>query len=174
MECVRKIIPDHLDFLLYKKWVPWDWIARRHPDLPEGPLTALFEAYLFLSRELDLDSLSNQDIQEDSGGCLRCGWCCACLRPGFVSASLVRRLRGRGAIVAEFYRPAGKGRNPRYGCWFFAGVHLRICPLLFRNRIDGKAFCSIHHLGKKFRPPTCGRFQPNPPGCATAQLSLMI
>ncbi len=169
IEAVRKIIPDYLDDLLNKEWIPSDWIARCHPDLQEGPLTALFEAYLFLSRKLDLASLSNHDIPEDTASCLRCGWCCTCLRPGYVSDSTVSVWRKRGAVVEEFYRPVGRGWSRRHGCWFFGQVRLRICPLLLRNRRDGKVFCTIYHMGSKFRPPACSRYQPNPPSCATAQ-----
>lgn len=174
MEALRNIIPHRFEDLLLKEWIPWDWVDRCYSDLNKEHLTALFEAYRFLSGEMDLDSLSDQDIQDDSSGCLRCGWCCTYLKPGFVSSHQIRKWRMRGALVAEFYRPVGEGKSTRYGCWFSGQIRLRICPFMFRNRRDRNVFCSIHHMGSKFRPATCRRFQPNPPDCATFQLAFLL
>ena len=171
---LREALPAHLRDLLTVEWIPWELVKRRHGDLPNDPVLALFSAYkCVLSYSYPIASLAMQKIPRDSSGCLRCGTCCTHMRPGAVSASTYRRWKERRALVSEFYAPVGKGRNPRHTCWFFSGVRLRLCPLLFCNLVDGKPFCSIHHLGRGHRPRACARFQPNPPLCSTGQVLLV-
>lgn len=144
-------------------------MKNRHGDLPNTPLIALLEAYLRLDDLLDMESLSLMEIPPpDSGGCLRCGSCCTYLRPGAVSGRTWRRWERSGMPVAYFYSPfKGKDTPSSYTCWFNNGVRLRMCPFLLLNRMDGKPFCCIHHLGRHHRPRACSRFAPNPPICQT-------
>jgi hypothetical protein len=147
------------------EWIPWNWVESRHSDLPEEKITALFEAYHYLSNTLPINFLASRAFPADSNGCARCGYCCTCLRPGLVSSETIRKWREQDGLAAEFYKPVGRWRNSRYNCWYHGDVRLRICPLLFRNVRDGRTFCSIHHLGDRFRPPACVRYRSCPPDC---------
>lgn len=168
------VLPVHLCDLVSAEWIPWEMVRRRHGDLPNDPLVALFDAYhLILSRSHPVEALAAQRIPDDSSRCLRCGTCCTHMRPGAVSAATYRRWKERGTLAGEFYMAVGEGRNRRYTCWFFGGVRLRICPLLFRNLEDGRPFCSVHHLGRRHRPSACARFQPNPPTCTWGEVVLV-
>jgi hypothetical protein len=163
-------LPRHLHDILEWDFIPWDYVKNRHGDVPNDPFIALFDAYYQLGDLLDLEALSLQVIPEYGGNCLRCGSCCAYMRPGTVSASTYRKWEERGALVAMFYSPVGrKKRNPTYSCWFNNGTRLRLCPFMFMNRNDQKPFCAIHHMGRDYRPRACSRFHPNPPICQTGQ-----
>lgn len=43
---------------------------------------------------------------------------------------------------------------------------------MLRNVRDGRAFCSVHHLGPKHRHPACSGYRPNPPLCEATAYSL--
>ena len=165
-ESLTGMLPDHLGGLVSMEWIPWKWIENRHSDLPAKELMALFEAYSLVADTIPVDSLASRTFPEDPEGCQRCGYCCTCLRPGIVSFETFRMWWEQDALAAKFYRPVGRWRNSRYKCWYYQGVRLRICPLLFRSARDGKTFCSIHHLGDHFRPPVCVRHRTCPPECS--------
>jgi hypothetical protein len=167
---LSEFLPDHLTGLLAAEWIPWALVRQRHGDLPNDPVVALFSAYKnILSSSHPVQELAACEIPPDSSGCLRCGTCCTFMRPGSVSAATYRKWKKRGALVSDFYKSVEKGRNPRHTCWFFGGTRLRICPLLLQNSRDQKPFCSIHHLGRGYRPSACARFVPNPPLCSSGQ-----
>ena len=165
---LRGELPEHLHTILSWDFIPWTFVKNRHGDHPNTPLVALLDAYYRLNGILDLESIASAIIPSDSGGCLRCGSCCTYLRPGAVSGRTWRRWEKTEVPVALFYDPVGK-KKPHftYNCWFNNGVRLRMCPFLLMNRNDSKPFCSIHHLGREFRPRACSRFPPNPPTCQT-------
>jgi len=165
-ESLTEVLPDHLCDLVSKEWIPWKWVENRHSDLPEKEITALFEAYNYLSRTFPIDSLASHVFPENPHGCARCGYCCTCLRPGLVSSKTIHKWREQDGLAAEFYRPVGRWQNSRYKCWYHRDVRLRICPLLFRNIRDGKTFCSIYHLGDDYRPPACVRHRACPLECS--------
>ncbi len=161
-ESLIEVLPDHLGDLVSKEWIPWKWVEKLHPDLPEKQIIALFEAYNYLSYNIPIYHLASRELPDDPDGCQRCGYCCSYLRPGIVSSETIRYWREQAGLAAKFYRPVGRWRNSWYKCWYHGDVRLRICPLLFRNTMDGKTFCSIHHLGDDFRPPMCVRHRACP------------
>ena len=161
-------IPEHLHRILSWDFIPWNFVKNRHSDHPNTPLLALLEAYSHLDDLLDLESFASMVLPSDSGGCLRCGSCCAFMRPGAVSGKTYRRWKRTGVPVALFYSPFKKKKPfSTYNCWFNNCERLRMCPFLLVNRIDSKPFCSIHHMGRDSRPGACSRFSPNPPICQT-------
>lgn len=165
---LRGELPEYLHDILAWDFLPWNFIKNRHGDRPNTALIALLEAYSRLDRLLDLDSLGSMALPSDSGGCLRCGSCCTYMRPGAVSGKTYRKWEQAGVPVALFYSPVGKKiPHSRYNCWYNNGERLRMCPFLLMNRLDSRPFCSIHHLGREFRPRACSRFPPNPPVCQT-------
>lgn len=165
---LRGELPEHLHTILSWDFIPWNFVKNRHSDRPNNPLLALLEAYSSLDSLLDLESLASMALPSYPGGCLRCGSCCAFMRPGAVSVRTYRRWEKTGVPVALFYSPVGKKKPySTYNCWYNNGERLRMCPFLLMNRIDSMPFCSIHHLGREFRPRACSRFPPNPPTCQT-------
>jgi hypothetical protein len=168
LETLREELPDNLHPVLFWKFIPWNFIKNRHGDQPNTSLIALLEAYSELNNLLDLESLASMILPSDSGGCLRCGSCCTYMRPGAVSGRTFRKWISSGIPVALFYSPVGK-REPftTYNCWYNKGQRLRMCPFLLINLHDSRPFCSIHHMGREYRPGTCSRFPPNPPLCQT-------
>lgn len=165
---LREELPEHLHTILSWDFIPWNFVKNRHSDRPNNPLLALLEAYSSLDSLLDLESLASMALPSYPGGCLRCGSCCAFMRPGAVSVRTWRRWEKTGVPVALFYSPVGKKKPySTYNCWYNNGERLRMCPFLLMNRIDSMPFCSIHHLGREFRPRACSRFPPNPPTCQT-------
>jgi hypothetical protein len=170
LQSIGKEVPGHLHEILAWDFIPWDYVKKRHGDAPNDPLVALLDAYSQLADVIDLEALCSRDIPDFAGNCLRCGSCCAYMRPGTVSSSTYRKWQEMGAPVARFYSPFGKKkRNPTYNCWYNNGIRLRLCPFMFVNRNDLKPFCAIHHLGRDHRPRACSRFSPNPPLCQTGQ-----
>ena len=165
---LRGELPEHLHTILSWDFIPWNFVKNRHGDHPNTSLVALLEAYSRLADLLKLESIASATIPSDSGGCLRCGSCCTFMRPGAVSGRTWRRWDRTGVPVALFYSPVGKKKpHSTYNCWFNNSVRLRMCPFLLMNRNDSKPFCSIHHMGREFRPRACSRFPPNPPTCQT-------
>jgi hypothetical protein len=167
-DLLRTELPGDMHHILDREYLPWNLIKARHGDHPLAPLTALLDAYCAADRILDLGTLATINIPEDSSGCLRCGSCCAYLRPGAVSGRTYMDWRIRGRPVAMFYSPVENWpAGSSYNCWFHNGVRLRMCPFLMMNLNDGLPFCCIHHMGKRHRPGACSRFQPDPPACQT-------
>jgi hypothetical protein len=159
-------LPGHLHDILEWEFIPWMYVKNRHGDFPNDALVSLFESYRWLGERLDLANLAVHHLPDDSRGCLRCGSCCAYMRPGAVSAATYRRWEEEGALVARFYTPVGRRkRNPTYNCWYNNRVRLRLCPFLMNNLNDLKPFCVIYHMGRNARPRACSRFRPDPPSC---------
>ena len=168
LEALRIELPENMHPILSWEFLPWNFIKNRHGDQPNTPLIALLEAYSDLNDLLDLESLASMTLPSDSGSCLRCGSCCTYMRPGAVTGRTFRRWVSSGIPVALFYRPVGKrGSSTTYICWYNRGQRLRMCPFLLINLQDARPFCSIHHMGREYRPSTCYRFPPNPPLCQT-------
>ena len=165
-QALEELLPGHLHKILKWDFIPFDHVKDRHSDLAGPPLTALFEAYLCLGRNLDLKALTSQNIAEDSWGCMRCGFCCTSMRPGPVTAATYRDWEKAEAPVAWFYSSSERRKgNLVYKCWYHNGVRLRICPFMFINRNDSRTFCSIYHMGDDFRPPVCTDFHPRHVTC---------
>ena len=168
LSSLRDELPERLHHLLEWDFLPWSYVRNRYSDHPIDPLVALFDAWVQIHAILDLETIASIKIPSESGGCLRCGSCCAYLRPGAVSERTYRRWLKAGVPAASFYAPAGKtGPAPSYNCWYYRSTRLRLCPFLLVNRVDSMPFCSIHHLGRDFRPPACSRYAPDPPMCQT-------
>jgi hypothetical protein len=166
LDSLRAELPEDLHPILLWDFLPWNFIRARHGDHPLTPLKALLKAYAILNGVFDLGSLAMMKLPSDSSGCLRCGSCCAYLRPGAVSGRTYRKWEMESVPVAHFYSPVkNRIKDSTYTCWFNNGTRLRMCPFLLLNLVDGKPFCCIHHMGKRYRPRACSRFQPNPPVC---------
>lgn len=173
-EKLCELLPGHLRDLVSVEWVPWTWVRQRHTDLPKEQITALFEAYRhLLSSSHPVEDLASRTIPGETRGCIRCGSCCACLLPGPVSRNVFRFWSKQGMLMGKFVAPGSRGFKRIYTCWYFEGVRLRMCPLLHRNLTDGKAFCSVYHLGSAHRHPACVRYRPGPPLCEITQPELI-
>jgi len=173
LQALEKLLPVHLYDILDWDFIPFNHVKDRHSDLPGPPLLALFEAYLRLDRDLDLEALASQSVPEESWGCKRCGYCCASMRPNSVKASIYRNWEEAGAPVAWFYSTSGKiNRNSIYSCWYYNGVRLRICPFMLINLWDLKPFCSIYHMGDDFRPSACSGYLPRHETCSVERITV--
>ena len=168
---LREELPEELKDMVSRDWIPWKWVQRRYSDIPKGIMAAHFYAYQVLENSLDIAELASV-VPRKSGGCLRCGSCCAVKRPGSVSKALHRRWLDNGALIPNFYAPTPD--DPSYNCWFYKGYRLRMCPLLIENLADGTYFCSVYHLGSSHRAPSCVTFQPDPPVCETPHVGLVV
>jgi hypothetical protein len=166
LQALEELLPGHLYDILDWDFIPFNHVADRHGDLPGPPLIALFEAYLCLHKNLNLETLASQSVPEESWGCMRCGYCCTSMRPGSVKASTYRSWEEAGAPVAWFYSPSQwRNKNPVYKCWYHNGIRLRICPFMLINLWDLKPFCSIYHMGNDFRPSECSGYLPRHETC---------
>lgn len=166
LAALKRILPHRLHEILDWDFIPLRHIEDRHRDLSAKHLTALFEAYHFISQNLDLEFLSSAEIPRDSWGCTRCGFCCTYMRPGPATDSTYRKWEEAGSPLIWFFSPQGAStRNPLYRCWYFNGVRLRMCPLMFTNRKDLRTFCSIYAMGDDLRPSACSRYIPRHETC---------
>ena len=166
LRSLEELLPGHLHEILEWEFIPWDHLKDRHSDLSGPHLTALFEAYLYLNRHLDLKTQASQTIPEKSWGCMRCGFCCTSMRPKAVRSSTYQRWEKADAPVAWFYSFSGKVKKGRdYRCWYHNGIRLRICPFMFINLNDSRSFCSIYPMGDNFRPPACSSCNPRHETC---------
>jgi hypothetical protein len=173
LEALGELLPGYLYDIVEWDFIPLMHIKDRHSDLAAAPIEALFGAYLWLGKNLDLRALASQDIPGESWGCMRCGFCCTFMRPGPVKAATYRGWEKAVAPVARFYKPSGKEkRNSTYRCWYHDGIRLRMCPFMFTNRIDQRPFCSIYRMGEKFRPPACSRYIPRHETCIQRKVAV--
>ena len=170
------VLPGRTGSVARSRWIPWTWILERHSASSLEPLLALFEAYRFINSKVDLGRLA---ALADPGGktpCRRCGYCCAELNPGPFEAHEYDFWTAHNSLPRYFVQPAVDAplNGRRFEGWYYEGVHLRMCPMLFSNGSKSMAFCSTYHRGTGHRPEACERFRPNFPHCEISQRPLVF
>ncbi len=169
------VLPRRVGSVARSRWIPWSWILERHFASSMEPLLALFGAYRFIDSRIDLKRLSSLAETPGPTTCRRCGSCCAELNPGPFETWEYDFWTRHDSLIRYFVQPVdnGQGNCQRYEGWYYDGVRLRMCPLLFTNGSKSMAFCSTYHQGPGHRPEACEQFRPNYPHCEISQMPLV-
>lgn len=157
-------------------WIPWRWVQRLYPPGNSQDYAALFKAYHRVRSILDIkEIITRLPPQRQGDACRRCGQCCALLLPEPVTDRKMYHWMRSDSPVHLFYSliTSGPRAGRFYTGWYYEGVRLKMCPLLFRDPFTGNDFCAIYHLGPGQRPPGCEGFKPNWPHCEVSQRPLV-